>query len=400
MNSTCLLAGQELASGRGTYHRPVWTAVALAAGIVVGLVAAVLWCRHGRRLRGRRGAETRSPVPNRLPAVVVDSLRSAAVALDSSDELVLVNGAAQAMGVVRGGRLASGELRRLVRAARRDGSPRQAEIELPGRGLDEEPAPAVARLIPVGGGDVVLLVEDVSEARRVDAVRRDFVANVSHELKTPVGAIALLAEAVGQARDEPAAVGRFADRLQHESQRLSRLVDELLDLSRLQGVGPAVRRPLPVDQVVTEAIDRTRLAAEAKDVSVAAMPRSSLSVCGDEAQLATVVANLLDNAIAYSAPAGRVSVGVRRIADTVEIAVADQGIGIARHDLDRIFERFYRVDQARSRATGGSGLGLAIVKHVVTNHAGSVRVWSRLGGGSTFTVVLPLAVSAAGERTA
>jgi two-component system sensor histidine kinase SenX3 len=238
---------------------------------------------------------------------------------------------------------------------------------------------------------VALLCDDVTEQRRLEDVRRDFVANVSHELKTPVGALSLLAEAVQEAADDPEAVARFSARMLRESERLGRLVQELIALSRLQGA-----EPLPGDDVVsvadvlTEAVDRTRLAAERDGITVVTRCDGDLEVRGSESQLATAVGNLVDNAIAYSPRDTRVAVHARPVGDWVEIAVTDQGIGMAEPELARIFERFYRVDPARSRATGGTGLGLAIVKHVVSNHGGTISVWSVEGAGSTFTVRLPI----------
>jgi two-component system sensor histidine kinase SenX3 len=217
------------------------------------------------------------------------------------------------------------------------------------------------------------------------------VANVSHELKTPVGGLALLAEAVADAADDPVAVRRFAERMQQEAARLSAMVHDLLALSRLQADGGAQpATPVALDRVVTEAVDRCRTAASSRAITLDVRAERGLTVLGDEEQLVTAVRNLVDNAIAYSPPRTRVSVGLRQQAGTVEISVSDQGIGIPASDLERIFERFYRVDPARSRETGGTGLGLSIVKHTVANHGGEVTVWSREGIGSTFTVHLPL----------
>jgi two-component system sensor histidine kinase SenX3 len=239
---------------------------------------------------------------------------------------------------------------------------------------------------------VALVIEDLTEATRVEAVRRDFVANVSHELKTPVGALQLLAEAIGDGADDPKAVRNFATRISREATRLGRLVQELIDLSRLQGAEPSEAPVVtPMEKAVGEALDRTRLAASAKHITVAVVtePGPPLLVLGAERQLATAVANLLENAVHYSPERTRVIVGLRRRDDVVEVSVADEGIGIAEQDLERVFERFYRADPARSRATGGTGLGLAIVKHIATNHGGEATVWSAPGKGSTFTLRLP-----------
>ena len=381
-------------------------AVGVVLGVALGMVLAV------RRYRGAGtsagplptppGSSSRdrlAPVPGPAPSEVVpawlgdvlDVLRGGAVVLDVDDEVILSNPAARALGLVRGRALAVPELARVVRDCRSDGETRVVQIDLPRSARRPGPTSVRARVAVLGdGGHVSLLVDDVSEARRVDAMRRDFVANVSHELKTPVGALSLLAEALGDAADDPEAVRRFAGRVQHESSRLSRLVQELIDLSRLQGADPPPpAEDVRVDSVVAEALDRNRLHASARDVELAAGGETGLLVRGSEAQLVTALSNLLANAVTYSHEGGRVGVGVRRREDMVEIAVTDRGIGIPDAEHDRVFERFYRSDPARSRATGGTGLGLAIVKHVASNHGGSVSLWSTEGEGSTFTLRLP-----------
>jgi two-component system sensor histidine kinase SenX3 len=288
----------------------------------------------------------------------------------------------------------------IAREALESGEPVGAAVDLPIARLGREPIALAVNAVPLPGPEdrtvaVCLLLADVSEQRRLEAVRRDFVANVSHELKTPVGALTLLAEAIQDAADDPEAVARFAARIQHEGARLARLVGELMELSRVQGADPMPgAAQVDVRSIVAEAIERTRLAAEQASIVVSSACDPELRVRGNEAQLATAVANLVDNAVAYSGAGTRVAVTARAGRDddarpTVEIAVTDQGIGIAETDRDRIFERFYRVDPARSRATGGTGLGLAIVKNIVTNHLGTVAVWSKPGSGSTFTIRLP-----------
>jgi two-component system sensor histidine kinase SenX3 len=263
------------------------------------------------------------------------------------------------------------------------------------------------RLAPLGTRYVLVLADDRTEAFRLDEVRRDFVANISHELKTPIASIGLLAEALDVAAAEPDQVRRFAGRLTAESGRLARLTQEIIELSRLQAQD-ALGHPqlVDVDAVVAQAVDQTRTVADADGVTLVVGPASGTQVYGDESMLVVAVHNLVANAVLYSSgdrrdgsPDGfrsgsRVGVGVRAHDGVVEIAVTDQGVGIPEADLDRVFERFFRVDQARSRHTGGSGLGLAIVKHVVQNHGGDVRVWSQEGRGSTFTIRLPLATDA------
>jgi two-component system sensor histidine kinase SenX3 len=252
-----------------------------------------------------------------------------------------------------------------------------------------------ARTEPLENGDVALVVDDLTEAKRVESVRRDFVANVGHEIKTPVGALTLLAEAALDARDDAEAVQRFVARMQKEASRLSRLVQELLDLSKLQGGDPLPDQTVVrVDAIIEEAMDRTRLVAEAKTIDLVRGGDPGLRVTGSESQLVTALSNLLDNAVSYSPARTRVAVGVHLRDDVVDISVSDQGVGIDARDRERIFERFYRADPARSRETGGTGLGLAIVKHIVNNHGGEVTVWSEPGSGSTFTIRLPAAGTA------
>ncbi len=236
----------------------------------------------------------------------------------------------------------------------------------------------------------VIYLDDQSEQARMEASRRDFVANVSHELKTPVAAMGVLAEALLESTDDPQTAQRFGRKLLTESQRLASMVGELIELSRLQG---AERLPdlvsVDADSVVQEAISRHKVAADNADIAISTDAPSGLQVLGDQGLLVTAVANLISNAIAYSPDSSTVSISRRRRGDEVEISVTDRGIGIALADQERVFERFFRVDKARSRATGGTGLGLAIVKHVAANHNGSIRLWSRPGTGSTFTLSIP-----------
>ena len=249
------------------------------------------------------------------------------------------------------------------------------------------------RVAGIGQGRVLILIEDHTAARRVEAMRRDFVANVSHELKTPVGAIQLLAETVEAGADDPDFVRDYSGRMRKEARRLGVLVQEIIELTRLQE-GDALAEPevVDIDDVVAEAVDRVRVEADGRQIALVAGGTKGLRVRGDAALITTAVRNLLDNAIRYSEPRTRVSVGVSLDAedpDIVRIAVVDQGIGIPKEEQERVFERFYRVDKARSRATGGTGLGLSIVKHVAADHGGTVELWSAPGRGSTFTLVLP-----------
>jgi two-component system, OmpR family, sensor histidine kinase SenX3 len=331
---------------------------------------------------------------------LVDGLPSGLVVVAPDGSIVLANPAARTMGIVEDGMITMPGLGELLALTGADGETRDRQLDIPPRPEPplrrprpdaEAMAVRVRTLLLGSAGHVAAILDDVTEARRVEAVRRDFVANISHELKTPVGALHVLAEAVSAASEDPVAVRRFATRMARESQRLARLVQEIIDLSRLQGADPLPEpRPIEVAAVVAEAIDRNRLAAEARNIAVVVIGEEELHVSGDDAQLVTALTNLLDNAVAYSPAGTRVVIGVRRNDGMAEISVADEGIGIAEKDLERVFERFYRADPARSRATGGTGLGLAIVKHVASNHKGGVSVWSAEGAGSTFTLRLPM----------
>ena len=257
------------------------------------------------------------------------------------------------------------------------------------------PRQLVLRALPLLDGEqplgAVATVDDVSERRLLDAVRRDFVANVSHELRTPVGALALLGEALSGESD-PAVVSRLARRITAEADRAARMIEDLLDLSRIEAGDPVRQQKVSVDTLVSAAIERSRPVAGLRDVQLDSSAIQARGVCllGDEAQLVSAVANLVDNAVKYSDAGSSVQVSARVVNGCVDISVRDRGIGIPTQDLQRIFERFYRVDRARSRDTGGTGLGLSIVRHVATNHRGDVSVESAEGEGSTFTLRLPV----------
>ncbi|MEW1957843.1 ATP-binding protein [Kineococcus sp. NPDC059986] len=375
--------------------------IAAAVGVLTG-AAGVLAFRVSERLQ-RSPAPPSTPVGGLPPGVsdVLMALRSSAVVLAADDEVVKASAASYATGVVAGGELVDAQLREMVRACRRDGRIRETETEL-GAGLGRPPAVVLARVTPLGPHHVLLLLEDRTESRRVEAVRRDFVANVSHELKTPVGALSLLSEAVEDAADDPDAVRHFASRMRREAIRLTTLVQEIIDLSRLQAAETVLRPELlEVDQLVVEAVDRVGTVAHQRGSDVVVAGQRGLHVRGDRELLVTALRNLVHNALAYSPERSRVVVEVQRgtgqvvgtpagqQVPTIDLAVSDRGVGISQADLHRIFERFYRVDPARSRSTGGTGLGLSIVKHIAGNHGGDVRVWSAEGEGSTFTLRLP-----------
>ncbi|MFH9609723.1 sensor histidine kinase [Streptomyces sp. NPDC017448] len=382
-------------------------AAAAIAGLCTGVIAMLAFRWSERDLKRPTRTSLRPDGNAALPPgvdTVLSVLSSSAVVLDESDGVVKASSAAYALGLVRGGRLAVEPMLNMARDTRRDGEIRQVELDLPRRGTGRGDTLAVsARVAPLGSRLVLLLVEDLTEARRIEAVRRDFVANVSHELKTPTGALSLLSEAVMDASDDPEAVERFAGRMQIEATRLTNLVQELIDLSRVQNDDPLEdAEPVKVETLVAEAIDRCRQQAGSKQITMASAGAEGLTVWGNRGQLVGALGNLVENAVNYSPAHTRVGIAARRLAspggDLIEIAVTDQGIGISEKDRERVFERFYRVDPARSRATGGTGLGLAIVKHVAASHGGEVTVWSSEGQGSTFTLRLP-ETGATRERT-
>ena len=237
----------------------------------------------------------------------------------------------------------------------------------------------------------MLLVDDRTESKQLEDTRRDFVANVSHELKTPIGAIGLLAEAIQGATDDSEMVKKFAESMQKESQRLANLVQELIQLSKVQGARVGENSTeVDLAAVITDSVDRNLLVAEQRNIRVVSSAESGTVVMGDYEMLVTAVRNLIENAIVYSNPASQVGIGLKVVDGVAEIAVTDSGLGISESDQKRIFERFYRVDPSRSRETGGTGLGLSIVKHVAANHGGEIRLFSQPGVGSTFTLRLPI----------
>ncbi|MDO5092561.1 MAG: ATP-binding protein [Propionibacteriaceae bacterium] len=326
--------------------------------------------------------------------VVTAELPSAALLVGAHDEVLQLSAAGETLGLARGSRVGFPALLQRVRTARQTGEPFRGEV-LREREPGIEALELGATILPLHGGLVLVLAEDEAAARRAEDARRDFVANVSHELKTPIGAIGILAETIEAAADDPEQVAHFAQRLHQESARLAELVGQIIELSRLQALDPILNRePVTVGEIVDEALNRTRASAEARRIHLIQANIASAEILGDRWQLIDAVANLVQNAINYSDPNARVVVTSSPPGEDgfVEIKVSDNGIGISREDQERIFERFYRVDYGRSRASGGTGLGLPIVRHIATAHGGTVTVWSRLRQGSTFTLRLPAQV--------
>lgn len=331
----------------------------------------------------------------RLPQFFIDTLN-----IFDAESILLANGEVviyQSEGVanyklLKDFKVINEELKKLIRAARRSGTIQEATMQLARGPIGEGTHDLVVRVAPVGEeGYILILIFDDSETRRLDSIRRDFVANISHELKTPIGALSILSEAVLGASDDPEAIKRFATRMQNESARLSSLVQEIINLSKLQTDDPLKRAQVfDLNNCILEAIQQCREIAANRAIEVVYQDRISCKAKGASDQITMALSNLIENAVNYSPEHTRVAITAKQINDICEISISDQGIGIPEKDLERIFERFYRVDPARSRMTGGTGLGLSIVKHVITNHGGDISVWSVEGAGSTFTVRIPV----------
>jgi len=367
---------------------------ALAFGVLLG--AGVFGIVLAAARRGQLAVDvTSTAVPDGVDQVL-DALESAGVVIDPSNNVVKASPGAMSFGLVWNNALVHPELVTLVDRVRRNGDAITDELVLSRGPFGDANMYLSVRVARLGARYILLLAEDRTESYRLDEVRRDFVANISHELKTPIGAVGLLAEALVSASDEPEQVKRFAKRLTKESERLARITQEIIELSRLQATDAlAGAEIVDIDHVVAQAIDQNRVLADSHRVKLASGGDKGVQVYGDETLLAVALHNLVSNAIQYSPKSTRVGIGVSSNDGIVEIAVTDQGVGIPDDDQDRVFERFFRTDPARSRNTGGSGLGLSIVKHVVQNHGGDVRVWSQPGNGSTFTIRLPEASHAA-----
>ncbi|SDJ89938.1 sensor histidine kinase [Arthrobacter cupressi] len=365
-------------------------------GVIAGLIGlscgvlGVLAFRLSERQRTITDVDVDEPLLPEGAAEVLSVVGRAFVVVDAIDGVVRASPAAYAYGLVRGHTVVHKQLLDMTAKVRRDGVILEETLELPRGPMGKGSIVVQVRAAMLGWEYIVLLADDRTEITRTEEIRNDFVANVSHELKTPVGAISLLAEALEASPDDEEAVRRFARRMHKESGRLAALVQDIIELSRLQGANVAQQgHTVDINNVVAEAVDRSQLPAESKNITIVVGGRSESRVFGDQDLLVTALRNLIDNAIRYSPENTRVGVGVRVKEGVVAISVTDQGEGIGPEEQERVFERFYRVDAARSRQTGGTGLGLSIVKHVVSNHGGEVTLWSQPGQGSTFTIRLP-----------
>lgn len=362
--------------------------IALAVGLLigVGLSAIIVWAYRARA----QVVEAASTLVPQGTEDVLDSMDDAACVVDASGLVLATSHPAARFGIDVGAVLENTELRQLARAVRSSGVAATETMRITRSGVGLDPRLVSVRASTLGGQLTLLMIRDVTEQERLDQMRRDFVANTSHELKTPVGAVSLLAEAIESAADDPAQVRIFASRISAEATRLAQLTGRIMSLSRLQASdGVADFSVVALDEVITASIEGHAVQADSAGVELVRGGDRGAHVRGDAQILIEAVGNLVANAILYSPRGSRVGVGVTIEGETVEIAVSDQGIGITESDRERVFERFYRADEARSRRTGGTGLGLSIVKHATQRHGGEVRLWSRPGRGSTFTMVLP-----------
>ncbi|WP_062521624.1 sensor histidine kinase [Demequina silvatica] len=359
----------------------VWIAALVGLVIGVGITAALQY------FRTQEVIQENTLVPHRTRQLM-GVLQAGAVVIRRDRRAAFSNQMAAALGVSRPDGALNSDLADLAEEAWRRGEAIESEIAVQ-RGVLRTPRFVHARVTPVDDELCLALVNDNTESRAAEQSRREFAVNVSHELKTPIGAISLLAETIEEAYDDPEMVLRFSKKMRKEARRLTKLIQEIIEITRLQSSGSvADQEELHLDGVVHEAVEAARVMAEAKGIRLVTDVRAHPSVYGDRDLLVMAFRNLVDNAVQYSDEGSPVTVSVDSRDGVASVAVIDRGIGIDSTDAERIFERFYRADPARARDTGGTGLGLSIVKHIALQHAGSVALWSEPGVGSTFTFKL------------
>lgn len=360
----------------------------MVVGVAAGIAFMMLlnWANNHRK----KVSSIVSPVlPDGIEQALV-AVDSAVMVVDLSNNLIRVSPLALSLGLTHGQGIAHQEIVDLVNEVRSEGEPTNRFLDVPVGEHSSDTLHLQVRVAPLGPRYIIVLVRDHTEAQRLEEVRRDFLANVSHELKTPIGSVRLLAEAISSAKNSPDDVERFADRLGSEADRLSRITQEIIELSRLQAAGaPVNSEVVRIGDIVAAALDANQVTAAAKNIELVVGGEKKSEVIGDALQLTAAVHNLIANAIVYSPENSRVGIGISAREGDIEISVTDRGIGIPAEDQPRVFERFYRVDEARARDTGGTGLGLSIVKHIARIHGGDVRLWSQPNRGSTFTIRLP-----------
>ncbi|MEY3662837.1 MAG: hypothetical protein RI919_353 [Actinomycetota bacterium] len=358
--------------------------LAASIGVIISLLATIK-----RRANAAAATDEQNSSDSALELLEVLSLT--ALVVTPNNQVLRATPRAIALGLVRNRDLSQDGLRALVLSAAQTSSVEALESDVV-VGLRSDEVELHARAVKLSDSNVLLVVEDNSESKRLDDTRRDFITNISHELKTPIGAISLLSEALVDASDDPVAVEKFSKSLRKEAKRLTNLIKDVVQLSRIQSAEVVANAEVvDLSTVVMEALDRNSYRAETRSVKITYDAPEGVEVIGDPEMLTVAVKNLIENAILYSDEGAPVGVGLRQVDEVAEIAVTDSGLGIPLEDQTRIFERFYRVDPSRSRATGGTGLGLAIVKHVASTHNGEVKLFSKPGVGSTFTLRIPLA---------
>ncbi|MDH6254994.1 sensor histidine kinase [Aurantimicrobium minutum] len=373
--------------------------LALGVGAVAGVavVLLIIWVLRQRRMDNEK---TSGDLPRGV-AQLVSKLDGAVLVLDKSLNVLIASDATSRLGLSGNGRLLIPELVLIAEQAAQGKSVTREDFEISRGPLGDATLTVTVHASPFRNRFVLLTVIDRGEYQRLDDVRREFVANVSHELKTPIASVGLLAEALVEAADEPDTVRHFAERLTKESQRLGAITREIIELSRLQAEGALAEfAPVTVETVVMNALEQNRVMAKSRKIKLATGGDLDAVVYGDAESLTVALNNLIANAVHYSPDNSQVGIGAVRRNSFIEIAVTDQGIGMTKDESERVFERFYRTDQARSRSTGGSGLGLSIVKHIVSNHGGDIRVWSSPGKGSTFTIRIPEAITSGKDTSA
>ncbi len=360
-------------------------AVGLALGFGVALMV-----YFSRRKTAKAPPQPRNQLSNSI-SEVLDVLGPSALILNGTNYVAQATTTALALGLVNGRNLSHKKLLSLVAKARESQEALQIDASLP-TGRKDVKLFITARAKSIGDGNVLLIVEDRTESHRLDEMRKDFMANISHELKTPIGAVGLLAEAMENSLDQPEILAKLLRNIRKEAKRLSSLVQDIIQLSRIQGTSKiAISKHVNLISVVREAIDRNSWRSEKHNVAIEfESEKRNVDVIGDAEMLTVAVKNLIENAIIYSNAGSSVAVVIEVANGMAQIRVKDSGIGIGKEDLERVFERFYRADQSRSRETGGTGLGLSIVKHAALMHQGDVQLFSKPGIGSTFTIRLPM----------
>ena len=362
----------------------------IALGIILGLVLGGLFTHRWVSSRNNSESSSSSSSSSRNQIIkLIQSLPDIVIWVDGDNKIKYASEVALSLNIARDEKIQIDSLESLISMARKVDEPITKNIKAK-RPLGIAKLNLETWVMRLERGEVLLWAQNNSIISRVETVRRDFVANISHELKTPVGALSLLAEAIEEAGKDSETIQKFAKRIGPETKRLTNVIRDIIDLSQVQSDDPlATASPVEVDRVINDAIDAVQLLADLHSVEIVQVKSPDVKIMGDEYQLVMAIRNLLTNAITFSPVNSRITVGAKLKDGVVELTVSDQGIGISLENQSRIFERFYRVDPARSRSTGGTGLGLAIVKHVCQNHGGEVSVWSVQGQGSTFTMKFP-----------